>query len=277
MLVKQETRVKDFSDLAEVQQVFYKEIEELCKAYITNAERCIVFDHKCRKGGNAGCQNQQMQTGPLETAKLHEGRLPTTEVPSYGDMRKPFEVVHGDYTRTDAWRRLRALAKVPSWDKAYNFAPQLSSNEIEDLVANKRFMILNVWRNVDRKNALKRLPLACLDCQTVHDDDVFDWVPPQGSPRVCDGFTSHPDNYVPTTQCIEPMARHVWFYYPEMTFSEALMFKTFDSAADVTREGLARACFHTAFHNTATKPNDPDRHSCEVRVLVIMTREGTTK
>mmetsp|Transcript_32863 Transcript_32863/g.59624 ORF Transcript_32863/g.59624 Transcript_32863/m.59624 type:complete len:394 (-) Transcript_32863:67-1248(-) len=273
MLVEHETRVQDFDNLAEVQQVFYKEVEELCQAYLTGVEKCIVFDHKCRKGGRAGCWSQQLQTRGFEPTTPQVG-LPPMEITGYGGIRKPFDVVHGDYTKIDAWRRLRALATVPSWEKACDFAPQLSSNDVEDITANKNFMIVNVWRNTDRENAVKRFPLACLDCRTVHDDEVFDWVPPEGRYRVCDGFADQPDNYVPTKQCLEAMDRHEWFYYPGMTYSEALMFKTFDST---DRQGTARACFHTAFTHPATKPDDPDRQSCEVRVLVIMSKTGETK
>jgi len=267
MLVEHETNVQDFDNLAEVQQVFYKEVQELCLARIAGAEKCVVFDHKRRKGGHAGCWSQRMQT-----TTPHIGSPPAASS-GYGDIRNPFDVVHGDYTKTDAWRRLRALSKVPSWDETCGFAPQISSNDIEDIIANKRFMILNVWRNTDQQNELKRFPLACLDCRTVHDEDVFDWKPPDGSFRVCDGFADHPDNYVPTKQCLEAMERHEWFYYPGMTCSEALMFKTFDST---DRQGTARACFHTAFSHPATKPDDPDRQSCEVRVLVIISETAAT-
>jgi len=272
MLVEHETHVQDFDNLAELQQVFYKEVQELCQAHIVGAEKCIVFDHKCRKGGHAGCWSQRLQTCGLEPPAPHIGS-PAAANLGYGAIRNPFDVVHGDYTKTDAWRRLRALSKVPSWDETCGFASQMSSNDVEDIIANKRFMILNVWRNTDRQNALKRFPLACLDCRTVNDEDVFDWEPPEGSFRVCDGFADHPDNYVPTKQCLEAMERHEWFYYPGMTCSEALMFKTFDST---DRQGTAQACFHTAFSHPATKPDDPDRQSCEVRVLIIMSETAAT-
>jgi len=271
MLVEHETHVQDFDNLAEVQQVFYKEVQDLCQAHIVGAEKCIVFDHKRRTGGHAGCWSQRMQTCGMEATTPHIGSPPTTSL-GYGAIRNPFDVVHGDYTKTDAWRRLRALSKVPSSGETCDFAPQLSSIDLEDIVANKRFMILNVWRNTDRHNALKRFPLACLDCRTVHEEEVFE-KPSDGSFRVCDGFADHPDNYVPTKQCLEAMERHEWFYYPGMTCSEALMFKTFDST---DRQGTAQACFHTAFSHPATKPDDPDRQSCEVRVLIIMSETAAT-
>mmetsp|Transcript_10392 Transcript_10392/g.18527 ORF Transcript_10392/g.18527 Transcript_10392/m.18527 type:complete len:198 (+) Transcript_10392:3-596(+) len=194
----------------------------------------------------------------------------------WGVTQKPLNLVHGDYTRTDAWRRLRSLATVPSWDKARNCAPQLLSSEVEDIMANKRFMIVNVWRNTDSQNALKQQPLACLDCQSVGGDEVFDWVPPTGDFSVYDGFVDHPENFVAGQLCLRHRDEHKWFYYPEMTSSEALLFKTFDSAADAG-PGRPRACFHTAITDPSTKPDDPERHSCEARVLVIMPAIDATR
>eukprot|EP00931_Biecheleriopsis_adriatica_P069492 TRINITY_DN4332_c0_g1_i2.p1 TRINITY_DN4332_c0_g1~~TRINITY_DN4332_c0_g1_i2.p1 ORF type:complete len:233 (+),score=31.62 TRINITY_DN4332_c0_g1_i2:77-700(+) len=152
--------------------------------------------------------------------------------------------------------------------------PQLSDGEVQDIIANKRFMLINVWRNIDRGRAVRRFPLACLDASTVNDEDIFDWVPPRSNFPVYDGFAAHPDNFVAGQLCLEANERHRWFYFPELTFSEALLFKTFDSAAaTVGREKLARACFHTAFQDPATETHDPDRQSCEARLLVLLRSE----
>merc|ERR1712048_1426928 len=59
---------------------------------------------------------------------------------------------------------------------------------------------------------------------------------------------------------------HRWYYYPQMEFEEALLFKTYDSTQD---EGLARFCIHSAFDDPLTKEDDPVRESIEVRVLAI--------
>eukprot|EP00931_Biecheleriopsis_adriatica_P069493 TRINITY_DN4332_c0_g2_i1.p1 TRINITY_DN4332_c0_g2~~TRINITY_DN4332_c0_g2_i1.p1 ORF type:complete len:430 (+),score=82.01 TRINITY_DN4332_c0_g2_i1:164-1291(+) len=271
-LVEHNTQVQDFGSLAEMQRVYYRELQELCKKHIHGVERCVVFDHKCRRGDdavNAGNWSEQMQSCAL---KDHS---PSAEVVGYGGIRKPLQLVHGDYTRPDAIKRVRALAKVPSWDSARNFAPQLSHGEVEDIIANKRFMLINVWRNTDRSRALKRFPLACLDASTVNDDeDVFDWAPAESNFSVYDGFAAHPDNFVPGQLCLEANERHRWLYYPDMIFSEALLFKTFDSAEAIDgQEKLARACFHTAFRDPATVESDPDRQSCEARLLVILRND----
>eukprot|EP00931_Biecheleriopsis_adriatica_P069491 TRINITY_DN4332_c0_g1_i1.p1 TRINITY_DN4332_c0_g1~~TRINITY_DN4332_c0_g1_i1.p1 ORF type:complete len:416 (+),score=58.25 TRINITY_DN4332_c0_g1_i1:77-1249(+) len=276
-LVQHNTQVQDFGNLAEMQNVFYNELEELCKKCINGVERCFVFDHKCRRAGNtthAGSWSEQMESFALNPSDPRKGHSPAIAVGGYGRVIKQLELVHGDYTRPDAFRRVRALAKVPSWDSTCNFAPQLSDGEVQDIIANKRFMLINVWRNIDRGRAVRRFPLACLDASTVNDEDIFDWVPPRSNFPVYDGFAAHPDNFVAGQLCLEANERHRWFYFPELTFSEALLFKTFDSAAaTVGREKLARACFHTAFQDPATETHDPDRQSCEARLLVLLRSE----
>ena len=59
--------------------------------------------------------------------------------------------------------------------------------------------------------------------------------------------------------------KHQWYYYPEMTFSEALLIKTYDSALD----GRATRTIHSAFDNTLAPADAPPRESIESRLLVF--------
>ena len=58
---------------------------------------------------------------------------------------------------------------------------------------------------------------------------------------------------------------HQWYSFPEMTMDEALLSKTFDSAAD----GRTRCTLHTAFEDPATPADAPPRESIETRCLVL--------
>ena len=58
---------------------------------------------------------------------------------------------------------------------------------------------------------------------------------------------------------------HVWFYFPQMTRNEALMFKVFDSDAGKPTRFTA----HTAFDDPNTPPNAPPRESIETRTFAF--------
>ena len=61
---------------------------------------------------------------------------------------------------------------------------------------------------------------------------------------------------------------HEWFYYPQMTMDECLVFKVFDSAED----GEPRFVFHSAFDDPATSDASPPRKSIEVRCIAFYAK-----
>jgi hypothetical protein len=79
-LTRHETGVQDFEDAAEIEAVYYPEIEALLKES-TGASRVLVFDHNLR----------------LDAGATGDGRRP------------PVRQVHNDYTERSAPRRLAAL------------------------------------------------------------------------------------------------------------------------------------------------------------------------
>ena len=79
-LVRQETAVRDFYDRAEVERVYYPEVEALLKK-VTSAEKIIVFDHQVRN---------------VELSRQGER-----------DAREYVRMVHNDYTAKSGPRRVR--------------------------------------------------------------------------------------------------------------------------------------------------------------------------
>jgi len=80
--VRHATRVVDFFDAAELQAVYYPEVEQLIKD-VSGAVRVVVFDHTLRSGDQAE----------------REARL----------VREPVLSVHNDYTEWSAPQRVREL------------------------------------------------------------------------------------------------------------------------------------------------------------------------
>jgi hypothetical protein len=62
-LLRHETAVRDLYDDAEIEHVYYPEIEALLRA-VTGASRVVVFDATRRSDGGAGAQNRDGLRGP---------------------------------------------------------------------------------------------------------------------------------------------------------------------------------------------------------------------
>ena len=154
-------------------------------------------------------------------------------------MRETVNHVHNDYTNWSAPQRVRDL--LP--------------DEAEELIQH-RFAVIQVWRAI--RSPVEKTPLAMCDARSIspHDLIVMERSRPEGpgnTKRVGElyhlGF--NPD--------------HQWYYFPEMTGEEVLIFKTFDSDL----ESRSRFTAHAAFDDPTSRPDAPDRVSIDVRALAF--------
>jgi hypothetical protein len=148
--------------------------------------------------------------------------------------RPPVKGVHNDYTESSAPKRLREV---------------VGDAEAEKRVRN-RYAIIQVWRPI--RGAVMIDPLGICDGRTI---------PQQGFIRV-------ERRYPYRTGEVYHIAynpAHVWFYFPQMTRNEALVFKVFDTDAGKPTRFTA----HTAFDDPDTPPHAPPRESIETRTFAF--------
>jgi hypothetical protein len=147
--------------------------------------------------------------------------------------RAPVRGVHNDYTENSAPRRLRDI---------------LGDAAAEERMK-KRFAIIQVWRPI-RGNVYAD-PLAISDGRSI--------------PR--EGFILNTRRYKDRTAETYHIAyhpAHEWFYFPEMTRDEALVFKVYDS-----NTGVTEFTAHTAFEDPNTPADAPPRESIETRTFAF--------
>ncbi|HEY7163653.1 MAG TPA: CmcJ/NvfI family oxidoreductase [Candidatus Binatia bacterium] len=148
-------------------------------------------------------------------------------------IREPVLSAHNDYTEWSGPNRVR----------------EVLPDEAEKLLA-RRFAIIQVWRAINRP--IQSNPLAVADAQSVRFKDLM----------VAERRYPH---RVGQTYRLKYSPEHRWFYFPEMTRDEAIVFKVFDSETD----GCARFTPHTSF----VDPNSPQaaapRQSIEVRAFAF--------
>lgn len=139
--------------------------------------------------------------------------------------------VHNDYTETSGRRRFYLT--------------------LSDAAPEQPFVILNFWRPV--RHVAFDAPLAVCDARSF---PARDWVE---SDLI----------YAERTGEIylgKYSASHAWYYYPAMTPSELLVFKTYDSRLD----SPARMVPHCAFADPTAPDDAPPRTSIEIRCLVVL-------
>lgn len=239
----------DFLDQEQVLRDYYPRCVDLVQR-MTGA-RAFAFDHNIRSA--SGKQSQQRIAGGQQ-------------------VQGPAHVVHGDYTLTSAPQRLRDLTKPPTANDTLRkiLGQDKSLIRAEDaapaLEGNRRFAIINVWRNI-AKEPVATNPLALCDSETVDPSDLV-------------VFEIHYRDRIGENYFAKFSAKHRWFYYPGITGDEALLIKQWDSAGMLAQSKGSRAdsaaphapctfSFHSAFDDRATPPDAPDRWSIEVRCMVL--------
>jgi hypothetical protein len=144
---------------------------------------------------------------------------------------------HNDYTPTSGPLRAREMLE--------RFAP----DEDLDQVLARRYVIFNVWRPTN--GPIDQWPLAVCDRTTLEAQDLVD----------AELKWAHRTGYV---AILRHDPRQRWFYAPQMTPAEALVFVCYDSAAPHGAWGA-----HTAFADPASSPDARVRESLETRVIAL--------
>ncbi len=149
-------------------------------------------------------------------------------------VRKAVYSVHNDYTERSAPQRVR------------DFLPEAEA----EAALERRFAIIQTWRSIAPR--VERDPLALCDGRTIPEEG---FIPYQRRYRYRTGETYH----------IAYNPAHRWFWFPQMTREEALVFKVYDTDAAAG----VRFTAHTAFDDPNTPPNAAIRESIEMRALVF--------
>lgn len=120
-------------------------------------------------------------------------------------------------------------------------------------------MVVCFWRPVHMDEPLRSMPLMVCDPKSVKRDDMI---------RV-----GYPGPSGQTTNLM--MLRHnpgqKWYFYPEMTCDEVVVFKQFDFFKE-DREPILRTAFHSAFKDLQAPKHCAERQSCEHRITVYFDK-----
>ena len=164
----------------------------------------------------------------------HTIRVGDEKVQQSTGARPPVKGVHNDYTEASAPVRLREIVGDAEAERRLK----------------KRWAIIQVWRPIRGKVLID--PLGICDGRTIP----------------AKGFILVQRRYKYRTGEVYHIAynpEHVWYYFPEMTRDEAMVFKVFDTDQSVATRFTA----HSSFDDPNTPPNAPPRESIETRTFAF--------
>ena len=123
---------------------------------------------------------------------------------------------------------------------------------------NRHFESLNLWRSCKKNELVQTMPLVVCDMTTVAPEDIV----------FGDGMaTGNIRQYMKVVdQRIVYSHAQKWYYFPDMTEDEVLIFRQYDTRQEPLN---LRTVFHTAARNPHTPPDAPMRYTIEVRMQAI--------
>jgi hypothetical protein len=265
----------DFFTHASVTKKYYALCEELVQK-ATGAKVVKAFDHNVRS-----------ERGHAEGRTLIGGSA----------VQQPAGLVHGDYTKASAPRRLAALGEAPKANDALKDVlkgrPLLGASEVASVLeGGARFALINVWRNIDAERPVASTPLACCDARTTHIGDLLTFEIHYADRVGENYFARHDERHVRRRVSLKSSARlyswrralhqQAWWYFPRMEHDEAMLIKQWDSAGalacgderDASEGKPSTFSMHSAFKDPTTPKGAPTRESIEVRCVAIFEEEA---
>ena len=224
-----ESRCENFYDSAEVERVFYPEIEKLLLAFFPDATDALVYNHDVFDKDYAGDRTEdQGAKNPGVNA-------------NYANL------VHNDLNDNSGRVRCRELLTK----NLRNFGREQHYTEAEaDAKMSRRFMSINLAKPME---TVRQFPFVLCAWPSFADQPYIT------NYRIYDDrvgettrFTYRPD--------------HEWYWFPQQKPTEVSMLKCYDS---VTDGSVSRWSFHTACIDPTAPDNAPCRKNVVVRSFVF--------
>jgi len=232
-----------------------RDLDASVSEYLSRHDDGGRFERRLESFRNAGTPVKEIYA--KEAEELIRSVLPratTVMPPAQGIRRKavggglqkrPAAVVHNDYGLD--------FDEVVDRNPFFDFGKQRAIYEADGDAG--EYMLVNLWRPIAPMpdgEPLRSMPLCFLDASTLGEDDFVSI--DSGSLGVVTQLKRNPD--------------HRFYYYPDMTTDEVVLFKQFHQHRNETRGRMP--VFHTAFADPAASATTEDRVSFEYRVGLLL-------
>jgi hypothetical protein len=224
-----ESKCANFYDAAEVERVFYPEIEKLLLEFFPDATDALVYNHDVFDKDYAGDRTEdQDKKNPGVNARY-------------------VNLVHNDLNDNSGRVRCRELLTK----NLRNFGrTQTYTEEEADKKMSRRFMSINLAKPME---TIEQFPFV-----------LCAWPSFADQPYITN-YRIYDDRVGETTRfTYDP--KHEWYWFPQQTSTEVSMLKCYDS---VTDGSVSRWSFHTACIDPTAPANARCRKNVVVRAYVF--------
>ena len=224
-----ESKCENFYDAAEVERVFYPEMEKLLLEFFPDATDALVYNHNAFD-------------------KDYEGdRTEDQDNKNPGVSADYSNVVHNDLNDNSGRVRCRELLTK----NLRNFGREQHYTESQaDAKMSRRFMSVNLAKPME---TVRQYPFV-----------LCAWPSFADQPYITD-YRIYDDRVGETTR-FTCRPDHEWYWLPEQTPTEVSMLKCYDS---VTDGSVSRWSFHTACIDPTAPDDAPSRKNVVVRAYVF--------
>ncbi len=224
-----ESRCENFYDAAEVERVFYPEMEKLLLEFFPGATDALVFNHDVFDKDYEGDRTEDQ-----------DARNP-------GVNAEYVNLVHNDLNDNSGRVRCRELLTR----NLRNFGREQRYSEAEaDAKMSRRFMSINLAKPME---TVRQYPFV-----------LCAWPSFADQPYITD-YRIYDDRVGETTRFTH-RPDHEWYWLPGQTPTEVSMLKCYDS---VTDGSVSRWSFHTASFDPTAPDDAPCRRNVVVRSFVF--------
>jgi len=224
-----ESKCENFYDAAEVERVFYPEMEKLLLAFFPDAKDALVFNHDVFDKDYEGDRTEDQD-------KKNPGVNAT-----YANL------VHNDLNDNSGRVRCRELLTR----NLRNFGREQHYSEAEaDAKMSRRFMSINLAKPMQ---TVRQNPFVLCAWPSFSDQSYIT------------GYRVYDDRVGETTR-FTYRPEHEWYWLPEQTPTEVSMLKCYDS---VTDGSVSRWSFHSACIDPTAPADAPCRKNVVVRSFVF--------
>jgi len=253
----------DYYNQQHVIDLYYPHCQKLLQQHLGKDTLVYAFDHNVRSNA--------LRRRDLDNSN------------GVAVVQNPLGVVHADYTKVSAPKRLQQLAQPPKTNDTHQLFLKKGETLLDPAMVNevlegvgtqkRRFAMVNVWRNINREVPVSQRPLACMDAAGTKMDCLRK-------------FSIHyPDRIGENYFCVNDQ-KQKWFYFPKMIHDEALLLKQWDSYGSLASSSSLSSnddhnshesstfSVHSAFLDPTSLHDAPPRESIEVRCIIIYPLEN---
>eukprot|EP00633_Aureoumbra_lagunensis_P003205 CAMPEP_0197295326 /NCGR_PEP_ID=MMETSP0890-20130614/35222_1 /TAXON_ID=44058 ORGANISM="Aureoumbra lagunensis, Strain CCMP1510" /NCGR_SAMPLE_ID=MMETSP0890 /ASSEMBLY_ACC=CAM_ASM_000533 /LENGTH=320 /DNA_ID=CAMNT_0042771241 /DNA_START=44 /DNA_END=1006 /DNA_ORIENTATION=+ len=222
------------------------------------------------------CPFQDMETYYAQLEEITKKLFKASRAKAFCHAARGNSEGYGTWAHTDhapgSWST--EMAKIAATQQSnqslpdHFLPPGLTMDDAKNILKAKRFAVISVWRYLGPTQKCRKSHLALLDASSLQGPDDYLHFELRTAPD-SSGLSYSGQNFRLKAKEEGSNTNHRWFYFPNMDKdSEAIIFLVYDSKPTFDSHCHIPTVFHAAFFDPFSPPEEPERQSVDVRILL---------